>query len=112
MRETGAAGMERKREVMSATEWRATYVGMWAWVLQRFSALLVIAFVTLHFCYPYQVLFQILLLAAATTHAVLGLRVIVLDLSSRTSLQKLLFWGLAGVGIAGFMVVLKWRGLY
>jgi len=43
---------------------------------------------------------------------VLGLRVILLDLSSRVVLQSLLFWSLAGTGIAAFIIVLKWRILY
>lgn len=94
---------------MSMSEWRATHVGMWAWVLQRISALLILAFVILHFCYPYQVLFQICLLGVATFHAVLGLRVILLDLGTNIVLQKLLFWALGAVGIVAFVIVLNWR---
>ena len=104
--------LERKRDVTSMAEWRATHVGMWAWVLQRFSALAILVFVVLHFCYPYKVVFQIVLLGAATFHAVLGLRVILLDLGTNILLQKLLFWALGAVGIVAFVIVLNWRILY
>jgi succinate dehydrogenase hydrophobic anchor subunit len=104
--------LEHKRDLMSLSEWRTTQVGMWAWLLQRFSALALIVCITLHLCYPYQVIFQVLLVSAATFHAVLGLRVIVLDLGARVRLQKLLFAGLMGLGVAVLALVLKWRVFY
>lgn len=102
----------KKRDLMSLSEWRTTQVGMWAWLLQRFSALALIIFVILHLCYPYQVVFQVLLLSAATFHAVLGLRVILLDLGARVKLQKLLFAGLMGLGVVALALVLRWRVFY
>lgn len=104
--------LEQKRDLMSLSEWRTTEVGMWAWLLQRLSALALLAFVILHLCYPYQVIFQVLLVSAATFHAVLGLRVILLDLGTRVRLQKLLFAGLMGLAVVALALVLKWRVFY
>ena len=85
---------------------------MWAWLIQRFSALAIVVFLTLLFCYPYKVAFQILLLTAATMHAVLGLRVILLDLGARAALQKVLFVGLMVLGAVAIVIVAKWRIFY
>lgn len=103
---------ERKRDLMSLAEWRTTQVGMWAWLLQRFSALALLACIVLHLCDPYRVSFQALLVSAATFHAVLGIRVIVLDLGTRVKLQRLLFVGLMGLGVVALALVLKWRVFY
>jgi succinate dehydrogenase/fumarate reductase cytochrome b subunit len=102
--------VEYKRDVMSLAEWRATQVGMWAWLMQRVTALGSLAFVFLHLVYPYEVIYQVLLLSFVCFHLVLGLRVIVLDIGARVGLQKVLFGALIAFGI--LVVVLRWRVLY
>ena len=102
----------RKREVLTLSEWRSTQVGMWAWLLQRFSALGIIVFVTLHLVYPYQVIIQTLMALCVCFHAVLGLRVILLDISKRVGLQKLLFGGLMVLGAVLLVIILKLRIFY
>jgi succinate dehydrogenase hydrophobic anchor subunit len=101
-----------KRDVLSLSEWRSTQVGMWAWILQRFSALGIIIFVVLHLVYPYQVIIQNILAFTVCFHAVLGLRVIILDLSKRIVIQKVLFVSLLLLGIIAFILILKLRIYY
>jgi succinate dehydrogenase hydrophobic anchor subunit len=103
---------EYKRDVMSLGEWRATQVGMWAWLMQRFTALAAVVFVFLHLTYPYEVIFQVLLLTAVAFHLALGLRVIVLDLGARVGLQKALFGAAITLGAVLLVVALRWRILY
>ena len=55
------------------------HVGMWAWLLQRISAVFIIILLCLHIFYTYKPLVQFLLLAALVFHASLGVRVILLD---------------------------------
>lgn len=104
--------IEYKRDLMSLAEWRATQIGMWAWLMQRFSALASVVFIFLHLIYPYQVIFQVALLICACFHLVLGLRVILLDLGTKIALQKVLFGALITFGIVLLGIVLKWRIIY
>ena len=101
-----------KRDILSLSEWRSTQVGMWAWLIQRFSALGVVLFICLHLCYPYQVIFQTCLLISAAIHIALGIRVILLDNGTRAALQKILFGFLIVLGIILFVIVFKWRIYY
>jgi succinate dehydrogenase hydrophobic anchor subunit len=113
MEEKGAVSpIEHKRDIMSLSEWRSTQVGMWAWLTQRFTAILTIVFVFLHLTYPYQVVFQVLLLMSCCFHLVLGLRVILLDIGTKVALQKVLFGALITFGIVLLVIVLKWRIIY
>src|SRR5689334_12051545 len=54
-------------------------IGMWAWLWQRVSALLIVLFLVLHITFPYKPAIQFLLLLTVTFHATLGIRVILLD---------------------------------
>ena len=55
------------------------HVGMWAWLLQRISAIFIIILLCLHIFFTYKPLVQFLLLACLVFHAALGVRVILLD---------------------------------
>ena len=91
--------------------WRNTPVGMWAWIWQRASALAIIFFLALHLTLTYKPIIQFLLLATVTFHAVLGLRVILLDFNIvNVKYQKALIAGLGATGI--LMVVIIWTGIY
>ncbi len=90
---------------------RNTPVGMWAWIWQRISALAIIFFLALHLTLTYKPLVQFLLLITVTFHAVLGLRVILLDFNIvNIKYQKALIAGLVGTGL--LMVVIIWTGIY
>jgi succinate dehydrogenase / fumarate reductase cytochrome b subunit len=80
-----------KRDVGDAQIWRKTLPGMWAWLFQRVSAILILLFLTLHFFLPYRRPLQFLLLFAVAFHASLGIRVFLIDLGASVKSQKVLF---------------------
>lgn len=55
-------------------------MSMWAWITQRLSAIFALALVVAHYINPLNQRVQTLLLAFVVLHALLGLRVILLDL--------------------------------
>ena len=88
-----------------------THVGMWAWLLQRISAVCIVVFLTLHLFFTYKPFLQFLLLTAVAFHGALGLRVILLDFNL-VSIQRqrtLVYW-LLGIGMA--LVLLIWGLIY
>jgi len=111
-RSAAVSVFEYKRDITSLAEWRSTQVGMWAWLMQRVTAVGAVVFVFLHLTYPYEVIFQVLLLSFVCFHLVLGLRVILLDVGTRVGLQKVLLGALITFGVALLVIVLKWRILY
>jgi succinate dehydrogenase / fumarate reductase cytochrome b subunit len=91
--------------------WRNTQVGMWAWIWQRISALAILLFLGLHLTLTYKPVIQFLLLMTVTFHAVLGLRVILLDFNIvNVKYQKALIAGLGALGIAIFILI--WTRIY
>ena len=91
--------------------WKNTPVGMWAWLWQRISALAIIFFLALHLTLTYKPIIQFLLLMSVTFHAVLGLRVILLDFNIvNVKYQKALIAGLGATGI--LMTAIIWTGIY
>ena len=87
------------------------YVGMWAWMWQRISALAIIVFLALHITLTYKPWLQFLLLLAVTFHAALGLRVILLDFNIvNVKYQRALIWGLTGLGLVVFVLI--WKSVY
>jgi len=80
-----------KREVGEVQVWRSTLPGMWAWLLQRVSAILILLFLILHFFLPYRRPLQFLLLLVVAFHASLGIRVLLIDLGANVKTQKVLF---------------------
>ena len=86
-----------------------TPLGMWAWLWQRISALLIVVLLVLHITLPYKLAIQFLLLLVVTFHATLGLRVILLDFNLvSVRYHRALAWGLPLAGVAILFVVWKW----
>ena len=77
-----------KRDVGDGKVWKNTLPGMWAWLLQRVSAILILVFLTLHFFLPYRRPIQFLLLAVVAFHACLGIRVFLIDLGANVADSK------------------------
>jgi succinate dehydrogenase/fumarate reductase cytochrome b subunit len=99
------------RGELDVSRWRNTQMGMWAWIWQRISALAILLFLGLHLTLTYKPVIQFLLLATVTFHAVLGLRVILLDFNIvNVKYQKALIAGLAALGICLFMII--WTRIY
>ena|SRR5688572_22778288 len=90
---------------------RSTPLGMWAWMWQRISALLIVVLIVLHILLPYKPAIQFLLLLVVTFHGTLGLRVILLDFNLvSVRYHRLLAWGLPIAGLIGLFFV--WRSIY
>jgi succinate dehydrogenase / fumarate reductase cytochrome b subunit len=86
-----------------------TPLSMWAWLLQRASALLIVVLLVLHISLPYKLAIQFLLLLTVTFHATLGLRVILLDFNLvSVRYQRQLAWGLPLAGLIVMFIVWKW----
>ncbi len=87
------------------------FVGMWAWMWQRISAIAIVFLLALHITLTYKPWLQFLLLLAVTFHATLGLRVILLDFNLvNVKYQRALIWGLTGLGLVVFILI--WRSIY
>jgi succinate dehydrogenase / fumarate reductase cytochrome b subunit len=82
---------------------------MWAWLLQRVSAILILLFLALHFFLPYRRPLQFLLLLVVALHASLGIRVFLIDLGANVKAQKILF--LMALLLAAFGLFFIWNHL-
>ena len=60
--------------------WKETPGSMWAWIGQRFSAVFALGLVIFHYFYPWNLQAQNLLIVFVGFHALLGLRIILIDL--------------------------------
>ncbi len=90
---------------------RNMFVGMWAWMWQRISAIAIVFLLALHLTLTYIPWLQFLLLLAITFHATLGLRVILLDFNLvNVKYQRALIWGLTGIGLVVFILI--WKSIY
>ena len=90
---------------------RSAYVGMWAWVWQRISAIAIILLLVFHLTLTYMPIIQFLLLLAVTFHATLGIRVILLDFNVvNVKYQKFLIYGLVALGLIALVIV--WKSIY
>jgi len=98
-----------KRDATDIRVWRSTLPGMWAWLIQRISAILILLFLTLHFFLPYRRPLQFLLLLVVALHASLGIRVFLIDLGADVKTQKALF--ISCLLLAGFALFFVWNYL-
>lgn len=92
-----------RRSSTSVEAWRDTKAGMWAWILQRVSAVILVFLAGAHLMYPYTVLTQVLLLFTLIFHGVLGIRVVLMDLGVGGRFQKPLTAGLLLLGLVIFL---------
>lgn len=102
---------------------RGENIGMWTWLLQRVTGLLLVFYLfahlwVLHYANlpnkvafdeilarlqsPLFLVFDLMLLALVIFHALNGIRVIVIDFGISSRGQKMLFWGLMLLGFAMF----------
>ena len=89
---------------------RNMFVGMWAWMWQRITAVAIVFLLALHVTLTYKPWLQFLLLLAVTFHATLGLRVILLDFNLvNIKYQRALIWGLTILGLV--VAGLIWRAM-
>ena len=98
-----------KRDPTDGRVWRSTLPGMWAWLIQRVSAILILFFLVLHFFLPYRRPLQFLLLLVVALHASLGIRVFLIDLGAEVKTQKALF--IVSLILAAFVLFFLWSYL-
>lgn len=98
-----------RREWTSPAGWRDTKAGMWAWLIQRAAAVLLLAVIALHLVNPFRREVQAALLALALLHALLGVRALVLDFGVPVRWHRALFAGAIALAVVLFAVVWKWR---
>ena len=99
-----------KRQWAGAEGWRDTKAGMWAWLLQRLAALLLIAVIVLHLRNPFGRPVQATLLGLVLLHGLLGVRAILLDFGLPVRWHRALFGGAVALGAFIFAVFwgLRW----
>ncbi len=98
-----------KREWMNVEGWRDTKAGMWAWLIQRAAAVLLLVVIALHLANPFRREVQAALLALALVHALLGVRSLLLDFGLPLRWHRALF--VLALLLAGviFAAVWTWR---
>ena len=92
-----------------AEGWRDTRAGMWAWLIQRTAAVLLLVVIALHLVNPFRRGVQAALLALALLHALLGVRSLLLDFGMPLRWHRALF--VLALVLAGviFGAVWLWR---
>ena len=99
-----------KRRWASPESWRDTKAGMWAWLVQRAAALLLLVVVVFHLKNPFLRPVQAALLGLVLLHGLLGVRAILLDFGLPVRWHRTLFAGAIALGVILFAVVwsLRW----
>src|SRR5712692_5709836 len=98
-----------KRQWTQAEGWRDTKAGMWAWLLQRAAALVLIAVIALHLRNPFARAVQAALLGLVLLHGLLGVRAILLDLGLPVRWHRGLLVLALVLGVAIFAAFWGWR---
>lgn len=98
-----------RREWTSVEGWRGTRAGMWAWLIQRAAAVLLLIVIAAHLVNPFRRSVQAALLALALLHALLGVRALMLDVGAPLAWQRALFVGALLTAAAIFAGVWMFR---
>ena len=92
-----------------AEGWRDTKAGMWAWLIQRAAAILLIVVIVLHLTNPFRRGVQAWLLALVLVHALLGVRSLLLDFGLPERWHRLLLALALVLALVIFAAVWHWR---
>jgi succinate dehydrogenase hydrophobic anchor subunit len=98
-----------RRGFASRDAWRGRRAGLWAWLLQRGAAVLLLGVIALHLRDPFARRVQAALLALVLLHGLLGVRALLLDLGLPVRLHGALFAGALVLGAVLFALVWWWR---
>jgi succinate dehydrogenase hydrophobic anchor subunit len=82
---------------------------MWAWLIQRAAAILLLVVIALHLVNPFRREVQAALLALALLHALLGVRALLLDFGLPLRWHRVLFALALVFAAAIFAAVWTWR---
>jgi succinate dehydrogenase hydrophobic anchor subunit len=81
---------------------KPAYLGMWTWLLQRASSVLLMVLLPWHWVNPYSRPVRIAVLFFVVFHAAAGVRVMILDLGLAERWHRGLVWALAGIALVTF----------
>ena len=98
-----------RRAWVTREGWRDTKAGMWAWLIQRAAAVLLLVVIALHLVNPFRRGVQAALLALALLHALLGVRSLLLDVGLPMRWHKALFALALLLAAVLFALVWRWR---
>jgi succinate dehydrogenase hydrophobic anchor subunit len=98
-----------RREWTTREGWRGTRAGMWAWLLQRAAAVALLGVVALHLSNPFVRPVQAALLGLVLVHALLGVRVLLLEAGLPVRWHRALFAGAIVVAVLIFAAFWSWR---
>jgi len=82
---------------------------MWAWLIQRAAAVLLLIVIAAHLVNPFRRGVQAALLALALLHGLLGVRSLVLDSGVPLRWHRALFAAALVLSVAIFAAVWSWR---
>ena len=83
--------------------------GMWAWLIQRVAAVLLLVVIAAHLVNPFRRGVQAALLALALLHALLGVRALLLDVGVPVRWHRALFAAAVALAAVLFIGVWTWR---
>jgi succinate dehydrogenase hydrophobic anchor subunit len=98
-----------RREWTTREGWRDTRAGMWAWLIQRAAAIVLLVVIAAHLVNPFRRGVQAALLALALLHALLGVRSLLLDFGLPLRWHRALFVGALALAAVVFAAVWLWR---
>ena len=96
-----------RRPWASVEGWRDTKTGMWAWLLQRAAAVVLLLAIGAHLRNPFVRSVQAVVLALVLLHGFLGVRAMLLDVGLPVRWHRALFAGALALGALVFALV--WR---
>jgi succinate dehydrogenase hydrophobic anchor subunit len=82
---------------------KPAYLGMWTWLFQRASSLVLMVLLPWHWVNPYSRPVRIAVLFFVIFHAAAGVRVMLTDFGLAERWHRGLVWALAGVGLIIFL---------
>ena len=85
------------------------YLGMWTWLWQRVSSVILIVILPWHWLNPFNRPVRIAVLFFVVFHAMAGIRVMLTDFGLAERWHRSLVWTLAGVGLVIFLYFALWH---
>jgi len=98
-----------KRQLLGAESWRDTKLGMWAWLLGRAAAVLLVIVIVLHVRNPTIRPVRATLLSLVLLHGLLGVRALLLDFGLPVRWHRALMIGAIALGALLFAGAWEWR---